>query len=94
MIERQQLQQTKSIHELSKIRNLNELPIPGNLVKLPDVPLPKVKNILNYIARPAPRTPKTPNGTKSETYHSYEASQSETVESTPLTEDKIFHSMR
>jgi len=93
LIERQQLQQTKSIHELSKIRNLNELPIPGNLVKLPDVPLPKVKNILNYIARPAPRTPKTPNGTKSETYHSYEASQSETVESTPLTEDKIFHSM-
>merc|ERR1711974_204730 len=29
LIERQQLQQTKSIHELSKIRNLNELPIPG-----------------------------------------------------------------
>jgi len=28
LIERQQLQQTKSIHELSKIRNLNELPIP------------------------------------------------------------------
>eukprot|EP00092_Neocalanus_flemingeri_P008461 GFUD01009118.1.p1 GENE.GFUD01009118.1~~GFUD01009118.1.p1 ORF type:complete len:1981 (+),score=531.91 GFUD01009118.1:270-6212(+) len=93
LIERQQLQQTKSIHELSKIRNLNELPIPGNLIKLPDVTLPKVKNILNYIARPAPRTPKTPNGTKSETYHSYEAAQSETVESTPLTEDKMFHGM-
>merc|ERR1712037_443868 len=27
LIERQQLRQTKSIHELSKIRNLNELPI-------------------------------------------------------------------
>jgi len=93
LIERQQLQQTKSIHELSKIRNLNEMPIPGNIIKLPDVTLPKVKNILNYIARPAPRTPRTPNGTKSETYHSYESAQSETVESTPLTEDKNFHSL-
>merc|ERR1711936_238739 len=93
LIERQQLQQTKRIHELSKIRNLNEVPIPGNLVTLPDVPLPKIKNILNYIARPAQKTPKTPNGTKSETYHSYESAQSETVESTPLTEDKVFHSM-
>jgi len=93
LLERQQLQQTKSIHELSKIRNLNEMPIPGNIIKLPDVALPKVKNILNYIARPAPRTPRTPNGTKSETYHSYESAQSETVESTPLTDDKVFHSM-
>merc|ERR1711974_164291 len=38
LIERQQLQQTKSIHELSKIRNLNELPIPGNVIRMPDVP--------------------------------------------------------
>merc|ERR1719347_169401 len=37
LLERQQLQQTKSIHELSKIRNLNEMPIPGNIIKLPDV---------------------------------------------------------
>merc|ERR1712142_363614 len=93
LLERQQLQQTKSIHELSKIRNLNEVPIPGNVIKLPDVELPEMKNILNYIARPAPRTPRTPNGTKSGTYHSYESAQSETVESTPLTEDKVFHSM-
>merc|ERR1712038_772492 len=42
LIERQQLQQTKSIHELSKIRNLNELPIPGNVIRMPDVPLPKM----------------------------------------------------
>merc|ERR1712106_332807 len=93
LLERQQLQQTKSIHELSKIRNLNELPIPGNIIKLPDVTLPKVKNILNYIARPAPRTPRTPNGTKSETYHSYESAQTETAETTPLADDKVFHSM-
>merc|ERR1712106_278929 len=93
LLERQQLQQTKSIHELSKIRNLNELPIPGNIIKLPDVTLPKVKNILNYIARPAPRTPRTPNGTKSETYHSYESAQTETAETTPLADDKVFHGM-
>merc|ERR1712128_387126 len=93
LLERQQLQQTKSIHELSKIRNLNELPIPGNIIKLPDVTLPKVKNILNYIARPAPRTPRTPNGTKSETYLSYESAQTETAETTPLADDKVFHGM-
>merc|ERR1712106_1231047 len=93
LLERQQLQQTKSIHELSKIRNLNELPIPGNIIKLPDVTLPKVKNILNYIARPAPRTPRTPNGTKSETYHSYESAQTETAETTPLVDDKVFPGM-
>merc|ERR1711872_935443 len=29
LLERQQLQQQKSIHELSKIRNLNEFPVPG-----------------------------------------------------------------
>merc|ERR1712106_963167 len=56
LLERQQLQQTKSIHELSKIRNLNELPIPGNVIRMPDVPLPKMKSILNVIARPAPRS--------------------------------------
>merc|ERR1712033_66130 len=90
LLERQQLQQTKSIHELSKIRNLNEMPIPGNLVTLPDVPLPKVKNLLNYIARPPQRSPRVQNGTRSQTYHSYESAQSETPLSTPVTEDKPF----
>ena len=51
LLERQQIQQQKSIRELSKIRNLNELPIPGNLVTLPDVPLPKMKSILQLVAR-------------------------------------------
>jgi len=51
LLERQQIQQQKSIRELSKIRNLNELPIPGNLVTLPDVPLPKMKSILQMVAR-------------------------------------------
>ena len=91
LLERQQLQQSKSIHELSKIRNLNEMPIPGNVFKLPDVPLPKAKTILNYIARPPQRTsPRVQNGTRSETYHSYESAQSETPVSTPGTEEKMF----
>merc|ERR1719394_1296619 len=90
LLERQQLQQTKSIHELSKIRNLNEMPVPGNFIKLPDVALPKVKSLLNYIARPPQRSPRVQNGTRSETYHSYESAQSETPLSTPVTEDKPF----
>merc|ERR1712241_1322190 len=91
LLERQQLQQSKSIHELSKIRNLNEMPIPGNVFKLPDVPLPKAKTILNYIARPPQRSsPRVQNGTRSETYHSYESAQSETPVSTPGTEEKVF----
>merc|ERR1712107_421669 len=85
LIERQQLQQTKSIHELSKIRNLNELPIPGNVIRMPDVPLPKMKSILNVIARPPARS--SPRRTpKSETYKSFDP-ETETVESTPLMED-------
>merc|ERR1719336_2867968 len=91
LLERQQLQQSKSIHELSKIRNLNEMPIPGNMFKLPDVPLPKAKSILNYIARPPQRSsPRVQNGTRSETYHSYESAQTETPVSTPGTEEKVF----
>merc|ERR1712025_1293487 len=90
LIERQQLQQTKSIHELSKIRNLNELPIPGNMIRMPDVPLPKMKSILNVIARPAPRS--SPRRTpKSETYKSFDP-ESGTVESTPLMDDRQLHS--
>merc|ERR1719237_2010597 len=90
LIERQQLQQTKSIHELSKIRNLNELPIPGNVIRMPDVPLPKMKSILNAIARPAPRS--SPRRTpKSETYKSFDP-ESGTVESTPLMDERQLHS--
>merc|ERR1712088_449544 len=90
LIERQQLQQTKSIHELSKIRNLNELPIPGNVIRMPDVPLPKMKSILNVIARPPPRS--SPRRTpKSETYKSFDP-ESGTVESTPLMDDRQLHS--
>ena len=59
LLERQQIQQQKSIHELSKIRNLNEIPIPGNRIKLPDVPLPKItmKSLLQVIAKTPQRKP-------------------------------------
>merc|ERR1719471_1431840 len=60
LLERQQLQQTKSIHELSKIRNLNEMPVPGNLFSLPDVPLPKMRDLLSIVARPPQRSPTPP----------------------------------
>ena len=60
------------------------MPVPGNIFTLPDVPLPKVKNILNYIARPPQRSsPRVQNGTR--TYQSYDSEQS-----TPVTEDKPF----
>ena len=51
LLRRQEIQQQKSIHELSKIRNVNEIPLPIN-VKLPDIPFPsfKAKNILRVIA--------------------------------------------
>ena len=66
------------------------MPIPGNVFKLPDVPLPKAKSILNYIARPPQRSsPRVQNG-RSETYHSYESAQTETPVSTPGTEEKVF----
>ena len=51
LLSRQEIQQQKSIHELSKIRNVNEIPLPIK-VKLPDIPFPsfKAKNILRVIA--------------------------------------------
>merc|ERR1711953_1158439 len=62
LLERQELQQQKSIHELSKIRNLNEFPLPIN-IKLPDIPLPsfKAKNLLKTIAPAAKNNRPKPN---------------------------------
>jgi len=77
--ERHGLQQSKTIHELSKIRNLNEFPVPGNIITLPDVPLPKFKNLLQKIAPTR----------SSQSYHSYETAP-ETLESTPITSDKDY----
>merc|ERR1712142_1288156 len=94
LLERQQLQQTKSIHELSKIRNLNEMPVPGNLFTLPDVPIPKVKSLLNIIARPPQRSPRVQNGNgRSQTYQSHESAQSETPLSTPAVEEREQHDL-
>ena len=57
---------------------------------MPDVPLPKMKSILNVIARPPARS--SPRRTpKSETYKSFDP-ETETVESTPLMDDRQLHS--
>jgi len=41
--ERQQMIVNKNPHELSKIRNINELPMPIKRLQLPDIPLPSAK---------------------------------------------------
>ena len=41
--ERQQTIVNKNPHELSKIRNINELPMPIKRLQLPDIPLPSAK---------------------------------------------------
>ena len=57
---RQNVQQSKSIHELAKIRNLNEFPLPGRVqTLLPDLPLPKMKDVIGIIARVPRRKSKT-----------------------------------
>jgi hypothetical protein len=66
LLEHQQIQQQKSVHELSKIRNLNEIPVPGNLFHLPDVPIPKAKDLLKLVARPPRRKTTLPSPSLSE----------------------------
>ena len=61
MKKHQEVQQSKSVHELSKIRNLNEFPLPVN-IRLPDVPLPKVSSIVGVIARVPKKKPRKPPG--------------------------------
>ena len=68
------------------------MPVPGNLFTLPDVPLPKVKSLLNIIARPPQRSPRVQNG-RSQTYQSYESAQSETPLSTPAVEEREQHDL-
>ena len=46
----QEVQQSKSVHELSKISNLNELPLPIN-IQLPDVPLPSLKSLIGTVTQ-------------------------------------------
>merc|ERR550525_220249 len=55
----------------------------------PTYPFQKSR-ISSTIARPPQRSPRVQNGTRSETYHSYESAQSETPVSTPGTEEKMF----
>ena len=49
--ERQQMIVNKNPHELSKIRNLNELPLPIKRLQLPDIPLPSAKYLFHHRTR-------------------------------------------
>ena len=80
-MKRQELQQNKSIHELSKIRNLNEFPLPIK-IKLPDIPLPTAKNILKMMA------PTAKNG-NNKTRQNQEPFGEYTPASTPRTGDML-----
>lgn len=73
-----------SIHELSKIRNLNEFPLPIKGVKLPDIPLPSAKSIFKVIAR----TPNNNNGKGKASKSPYESVEGGyTPASTPMITD-------
>ena len=65
------------------------MPVPGNLFSLPDVPLPKMRDLLSIVARPPQRSPRPQNGAGHQTYHSYESADA-TPLSTPVTEDRSF----
>lgn len=47
--QRQQVQQSKSVHELSKIGNVNQIPLPFKM-PLPDIPLPKPTKIFKVLS--------------------------------------------
>jgi len=81
--ERQELQQRKSIHELSKIRNLNEFPLPVK-VKLPDIPLPSAKGLLKVIARTPNNGKKSPKNASAPDY-----TPASTPACEPITDDEM-----
>ena len=76
--------QRKSIHELSKIRNLNEFPLPFK-VPLPDVPLPSAKGLLQVIARTPSKGGK--KGATSQEFVSYTPASTPAEE--PFTDDEM-----
>jgi hypothetical protein len=80
---RQSVQQTKSIHELSKIRNLKDFPIhPKVQGFLPDLPLPSVKGMIGVIARVPTKRSHNNSKTVSENGH-HDADLGFTPASTP-----------
>ena len=84
---RQNIQQSKSVHELSKIRNLNEFPLPGR-VRLPDVPLPSVTKMIGVIARaPKRKSQKTPMVVEPEPYSTVSTPNPDNTN--PYTDDEM-----
>ncbi|XP_059092500.1 uncharacterized protein LOC131887810 isoform X3 [Tigriopus californicus] len=54
--QRQELQQNKSIHELSKINNVNEIPLPFK-IPLPDIPFPQPTKIFTLFKKKPAQEP-------------------------------------
>nr|XP_040577522.1 titin homolog isoform X4 [Lepeophtheirus salmonis] len=91
LLERQAIQQSKTIHELSKINNLSDFPLPGN-IKLPPIPFPSTKGILKIIA--PSRKNKKNKATKAETPQDAQENQYNQVDDSPydhsgITDDEM-----
>ena len=85
---RQEMQQSKSIHELSKISNLNEIPLPFKL-PLPDIPLPSVAGIFSRKkqAKESLAATATPASVRAADFEGYSPSAS------PISPDRTEHEL-
>ena len=85
---RQEMQQSKSIHELSKISNVNEIPLPFKL-PLPDIPLPTVAGIFSRKKKPKASldATATPASVRAADFEGYSPSAS------PISPDRTEHEL-
>ena len=85
---RQEMQQSKSIHELSKISNVNEIPLPFKL-PLPDIPLPTVAGIFSRKKNPKASLDATapPASVRAADFEGYSPSAS------PISPDRTEHEL-
>ena len=85
---RQEMQQSKSIHELSKISNLNEIPLPFKL-PLPDIPLPTVSGLFSRKkqAKASAGATATPASVRAADFEGYSPSAS------PISPDRTEHEL-
>lgn len=80
--QRQQLQQSKSVHELSKIGNLNQIPLPFKL-PLPDIPLPKPTKLLRVFSKKSAKPKDVKPATTTDPYE-----ELPTGSSSPISHDR------
>ena len=85
---RQEMQQSKSIHELSKISNVNEIPLPFKL-PLPDIPLPTVAGLFSRKkqAKASAGATATPASVRAADFEGYSPSAS------PISPDRTEHEL-